>query len=110
MRWRTKTVYLFSAIVGQDTMKMALILNVINPKIGGVLLRGEKGTGKSLAVRALAHLLPEVDVVADCLFHCDPINQKEMCDTCSTKKIKGKRCNGGRLFKMVFGKCKTLFR
>ncbi|MCW4016514.1 MAG: putative cobaltochelatase [Candidatus Bathyarchaeota archaeon] len=88
MRWRTKTVYPFSAIVGQDTMKMALILNVINPKIGGVLLRGEKGTGKSLAVRALAHLLPEVEVVADCPFHCDPITQKEMCDTCSTKVAK----------------------
>ncbi|WGM88860.1 MAG: putative cobaltochelatase [Candidatus Bathyarchaeum tardum] len=91
MRWRTKTVYPFSAIVGQETMKMALILNVINPKIGGVLLRGEKGTGKSMAVRALAHLLPEVDVVADCPFHCDPINQKEMCDSCSTKLAKGKK-------------------
>jgi Mg-chelatase subunit ChlI len=62
MRWRTKTVYPFSAIVGQEKMKLALILNVINPKIGGVLLRGEKGTGKSLVVRALAHLLPEGNV------------------------------------------------
>jgi len=91
MRWRTKTVYPFCAIVGQETMKMALILNVINPKIGGVLLRGEKGTGKSLAVRALAHLLPEVDVVADCPFHCDPVNQKEMCDACSTKVANGEK-------------------
>ena len=61
MQSRNKTVYPFSAIVGQEKMKMTLILNVINPKIGGVLLRGEKGTGKSLAVRALANLLPEVD-------------------------------------------------
>jgi magnesium chelatase subunit D len=91
MRWRTKTVYPFCAIVGQETLKMALILNVINPKIGGVLLRGEKGTGKSLAVRALAHLLPEVDVVADCPFHCDPVNQKEMCDACSTKIANGEK-------------------
>ena len=91
MRWRTKTVYPFSAIVGQETMKMALILNVINPKIGGVLLRGEKGTGKSLAVRALAHLLPEVDVVTDCPFHCDPLNQKEMCDECNTKVVNGQK-------------------
>jgi magnesium chelatase subunit D len=91
MRWRTKAVYPFSAIVGQEKMKTALILNVINPKVGGVLLRGEKGTGKSLAVRALAHLLPEVDVVADCPFHCDPENPKEMCDTCSAKVAAGEK-------------------
>jgi Mg-chelatase subunit ChlI len=66
MQWRTKTVYLFSAIFGQEKMKLSLILNVINPKIGGFLLRGEKGMGKSLVVRALAHLLPEVNVVTDC--------------------------------------------
>ncbi|MGB9841581.1 MAG: putative cobaltochelatase [Candidatus Bathyarchaeales archaeon] len=89
MRWRTKTVYPFSAIVGQEKMKLALILNVINPKIGGVLLRGEKGTGKSLVVRALANLLPEVDVVADCPFHCDPTRPKDMCDTCTARLAKG---------------------
>ncbi len=80
-----KTIYPFSAIVGQEKMKTALILNVINPKIGGVLLRGEKGTGKSLTVRALANLLPEVTVIADCPFHCDPLNPKDACDGCSTK-------------------------
>lgn len=90
MRWQNRTVFPFSAIVGQEKMKMALLLNVINPKIGGVLLRGEKGTGKSLAVRALAHLLPEVDVVADCPFHCDPANPKEMCASCIDKMSKGK--------------------
>jgi magnesium chelatase subunit D len=84
-----KTIYPFSAIVGQDKMKTALILNVINPKIGGVLLRGEKGTGKSLTVRALANLLPEVDTVADCPFHCDPTRPKDACDTCNTKIAKG---------------------
>jgi magnesium chelatase subunit D len=91
MHWRNKIVYPFSAIVGQEKMKTALILNVINPKIGGVLLRGEKGTGKSLVVRALAHLLPETDVVADCPFHCDPSNLKEVCDACSAKVASGQK-------------------
>jgi magnesium chelatase subunit D len=84
-------VYPFSAIVGQEKMKLALVLNVINPKIGGVLLRGEKGTGKSLVVRALANLLPEIDVVSDCPFHCDPTHIKDMCDSCSTKVAKGEK-------------------
>ena len=91
MHWRNKMIYPFSAIVGQEKMKLALILNVINPKIGGVLLRGEKGTGKSLAVRALPHLLPEVDVVVDCPFHCDPAHPKDMCDTCCAKMAKGEK-------------------
>jgi magnesium chelatase subunit D len=91
MHWRNKTVYPFSAIVGQEKMRMALILNVINPKIGGVLLRGEKGTGKSLVVRALAHLLPEIDVIAACPFHCDPKLPKEMCDACSAKVATGEK-------------------
>jgi magnesium chelatase subunit D len=86
-----KTIYPFSAIVGQEKMKTALILNVINPKIGGVLLRGEKGTGKSLAVRALANLLPQVDAIADCPFHCDPTRPKDACDACNTKIAKGEK-------------------
>src|SRR5690349_22109618 len=65
--------YPFTAIVGQDEMKLALVLNAINPSIGGVLIRGEKGTGKSTAVRALARLLPEQDVVAGCHFGCLPV-------------------------------------
>jgi magnesium chelatase subunit D len=91
MHWRNKTVYPFSAIVGQEKMKMALILNVINPKIGGVLLRGEKGTGKSLVVRALAHLLPETEVTTDCPFHCNPNRPKEMCDACNAKAARGEK-------------------
>lgn len=91
MDQRTRIIYPFSAIVGQEKMKLALLLNVINPKIGGVLLRGEKGTGKSLTVRALANLLPEMDVVSGCPFHCDPAKSKDMCDDCNTKIAKGEK-------------------
>lgn len=87
MQSRNKIVYPFSAIVGQEKMKLALILNVINPKIGGVLLRGEKGTGKSLTVRAIANLLPEVEVVTNRPFHCDPKNPKDLCEACATRSV-----------------------
>ena len=60
------TIYPFSAIVGQDNMKLALILNAINPSIGGVLIRGEKGTAKSTAVRGLVSLLPPILVAEGC--------------------------------------------
>ena len=66
------SVYPFTAIVGQERMKRALILNAIDMRIGGVLIRGERGTGKSTAARALAALLPEVNVVADSPFNDDP--------------------------------------
>ncbi len=75
-------IYPFSAIVGQDELKLALLLNAVNPKIGGVLIRGEKGTAKSTAVRALAALLPEIRVVAGCPYSCDPENGGWMCDWC----------------------------
>jgi Mg-chelatase subunit ChlI len=65
-------VYPFTAIVGQERMKRSLILNAIDMRIGGVLIRGERGTGKSTAARALAALLPEVEVVADSLYNDDP--------------------------------------
>ena len=65
-------VYPFTAIVGQERMKRALILNAIDMRIGGVLIRGERGTGKSTAARALAVLLPEIDVIADSPFNDDP--------------------------------------
>ncbi len=76
------TVYPFSAIVGQDQLKLALILNAINPRIGGVLIRGEKGTAKSTAVRALAALLPEIKIVRGCPYACDPDQPHQYCDRC----------------------------
>ncbi|MEU9864346.1 putative cobaltochelatase [Streptomyces sp. NPDC047971] len=66
------TRYPFTAVVGMDDLRLALLLNAVSPAVGGVLVRGEKGTAKSTAVRALADLLPPVAVVAGCRFSCDP--------------------------------------
>jgi magnesium chelatase subunit I len=81
--------YPFTAIVGQDRMKTALILNAINPAIGGVLIRGEKGTGKSTAVRALARLLPEQEVVAGCHFGDNPSDRETLCADCQARVAGG---------------------
>jgi magnesium chelatase subunit D len=77
-----RPVYPFSALVGQERLKRALILNAINPRIGGVLIRGEKGTAKSTAVRALARLLPSITVVVDCPYSCAPSAPAGLCATC----------------------------
>src|ERR1700759_33821 len=69
---RFPVTYPFTAVVGMDDLRLALLLNAVSPAVGGVLVRGEKGTAKSTAVRALADLLPEVAVVAGCRFSCDP--------------------------------------
>ncbi|MFI8206290.1 putative cobaltochelatase [Streptomyces sp. NPDC085937] len=66
------TPFPFTAVVGQDDLRLALLLNAVSPSVGGVLVRGEKGTAKSTAVRALTALLPEVAVVPGCRFSCDP--------------------------------------
>ncbi|MGA4986488.1 putative cobaltochelatase [Streptomyces cellulosae] len=66
------TPFPFTAVVGQDDLRLALLLNAVSPSVGGVLVRGEKGTAKSTAVRALTSLLPEVAVVPGCRFSCDP--------------------------------------
>jgi magnesium chelatase subunit I len=84
-----RTVFPFSAIVGQEQMKQALVLNAVNPSIGGVLIRGEKGTAKSTAVRALARLLPELDVVADCRFGCPPDEPELRCPECEERVARG---------------------
>lgn len=81
-------VYPFTAIVGQEKMKLALILNAINPQNGGVLIRGKKGTAKSTAARGLAHLLPEIEVIVNCPFSCNPNDLREMCKACQERKKK----------------------
>ncbi len=73
------TPYPFSAIVGLDDLELALVLNAVSPAIGGVLVRGEKGTAKSTIVRGLAALLPPVAVVAGCRFGCDPAAPDPLC-------------------------------
>ncbi|WP_432089789.1 putative cobaltochelatase [Streptomyces sp. bgisy095] len=73
------TRYPFTAVVGMDDLRLALLLNAVSPAVGGVLVRGEKGTAKSTAVRALAELLPAVPVVAGCRFGCDPASPDPGC-------------------------------
>lgn len=83
-------LYPFTAIVGQEKMKEALILNIINPSLGGVLIRGEKGTAKSTLVRALANLLAEREENS-CEFHCEPDKIDNYCSQCSEKYLKGEK-------------------
>lgn len=84
-----KAVFPFTAIVGQERMKKALVLNAINPNLGGVLIRGQKGTAKSTAARALSGLLPEIEVVEDCLFNCNPRQKNQMCRGCLERQAGG---------------------
>ena len=84
-------VFPFTAIVGLDDAKTALLAVAVNPLIGGVLLRGDKGTGKTTLVRSLANLLPEIKVVADCPFNCDPENPSMMCDNCYRRWRRGEK-------------------
>lgn len=73
------TPFPFTAVVGQDDLRLALLLNAVSPSVGGVLVRGEKGTAKSTAVRALTSLLPDVAVVPGCRFSCDPASPDPGC-------------------------------
>ncbi len=82
-------IYPFTAIVGQERMKRALVLNAVDPRIGGVLIRGERGTAKSTAARALAALLPMVSVVTDCRFGCDPESPITWCTECRERAARG---------------------
>lgn len=79
------TIYPFTAIVGQERMRRALILNAVDTRIGGVLIRGERGTAKSTMARALAALLPVVKVVQDCRFGCDPEKPHTWCTECNER-------------------------
>ena len=79
------SIFPFTAIVGQERMRRALILNAVDTRIGGVLIRGERGTAKSTAARALAALLPKVSVVNDCRFGCDPDKPATWCTECKER-------------------------
>ncbi|MFN6567308.1 magnesium chelatase ATPase subunit I [Dendronalium sp. ChiSLP03b] len=84
-----RVVFPFTAIVGQEEMKLALLLNVIDPKIGGVMIMGDRGTGKSTTIRALADLLPEIPVVANDPFNSDPSDPDLMSDEVRQKLEQG---------------------
>ncbi|KAA8519698.1 hypothetical protein F0562_013857 [Nyssa sinensis] len=84
-----RPVYPFSAIVGQDEMKLCLLLNVIDPKIGGVMIMGDRGTGKSTTVRSLVDLLPEIQVVAGDPFNSDPEDPESMGTEVRGRIVKG---------------------
>jgi magnesium chelatase subunit I len=85
----TRPIYPFSAIVGQDELKLALIISAIDYTIGGVLAFGDRGTGKSTTVRALAALLPPVRAVRGCRFNCDPVGSN-LCEECRERARDGK--------------------
>src|SRR5574341_523343 len=86
---RRPPVYPFTAIVGQERMKRALVLNAIDMRIGGVLIRGERGTGKSTAARALAVLLPEIEIIADSPFSDDPAHPETWSDAVRERHAHG---------------------
>ncbi|MFQ6053247.1 MAG: ATP-binding protein, partial [Candidatus Bathyarchaeia archaeon] len=83
--------YPFTAIVSQENVKTALILNAVDPTIGGVLISGPKGSGKSLLVRALSEVLPRIEEVEGCPFHCSPRDPTNMCPSCLARFESGER-------------------
>jgi magnesium chelatase subunit I len=80
----TRATFPFTAIVGQEELKLGILLAVIDPAIGGVLITGHRGTAKSTAVRALAELLPSISVTRDCPYRCDPASDSAACPACGT--------------------------
>jgi len=75
----TRGGFPFTAVVGMDEMRLALVLNAVSPAVGGVLVRARRGPRKSTMVRALAAVLPDVDVVSGCRFSCDPADPDPDC-------------------------------
>ncbi|MBN1288759.1 MAG: VWA domain-containing protein [Actinobacteria bacterium] len=93
---RDNIVYPFSAVVGQQQVRTALLLNAISPAVGGVLIRGRRGTAKSTLARGLAHLLPEQDIVSNCPFSCDPGDIESLCNMCAEKLAREGSLPAGR--------------
>eukprot|EP00303_Exanthemachrysis_gayraliae_P002564 CAMPEP_0206017236 /NCGR_PEP_ID=MMETSP1464-20131121/24585_1 /ASSEMBLY_ACC=CAM_ASM_001124 /TAXON_ID=119497 /ORGANISM="Exanthemachrysis gayraliae, Strain RCC1523" /LENGTH=349 /DNA_ID=CAMNT_0053391075 /DNA_START=385 /DNA_END=1431 /DNA_ORIENTATION=+ len=91
-----RRVYPFTGIIGQEEMKLALILNVIDPKIGGVMIMGDRGTGKSTTIRALVDILPEIDVVPDDPFNSSPTNPELMSESIRELFDKGESLPAGK--------------
>ncbi len=91
----------FAAIVGQDDMKLAFVIAAIDPSIGGVLVFGDRGTGKSTAVRALARLLPQMRAVVGCAYNCDPAASAALCDACRAHSARGELKTGLRAVPVV---------
>jgi len=86
---RQRIVYPFSAIIALDKLKLATLINAINPKIGGVLIRGPKGSGKTTIVRGLTDILPKIRVIKDCPFNCNPYDPSNMCEKCNERHSSG---------------------
>ena len=101
-----QSVYPFTAIVGQDLMQRALVLNAVHSRIGGVLIRGERGTAKYTAARALVALLPSINVIEGCRFHNNPETPGNWCSECTEVECRRsscrfshiKNCKGGGRF------------
>jgi magnesium chelatase subunit I len=90
------TAFPFSAIVGQDDMKLAILIAAVDPGVGGVLVFGDRGTGKSTAVRSLAALLPMMDAVQGCRYGCDPLATTQACEDCTTRRAQLGVAVGGK--------------
>ena len=82
-----RPIFPFTAIIGQEEMKLALLLNVIDPKIGGVIIMGDRGTGKSTTIRAVADLLPQISVVKDDPFNSDPQTYQSILNEVPSSKL-----------------------
>nr|AIU44593.1 Mg-protoporyphyrin IX chelatase [Cyanophora paradoxa] len=89
MKNNNRPIFPFTAIVGQEEMKLALLLNIVDPKIGGVMIMGDRGTGKSTTIRALADLLPEIDIIANDPFNSHPTDIELMSDNVRQLKENG---------------------
>ena len=99
---REESVFPFTAVVGQEQVKLALLLNAVSHQVGGVLIRGRRGTAKSTLARALAHLLPEIEVVNECPFSCDPADIESLCGYCGGNlALEGSLASGRSRMKIV---------